>query len=89
MKIYKEDSIKGYGAWSGAVDTVDTLTDEQAETLESIFEDIYPDGIGETELNDILWFENDWIAEMLGFDDWEALERHNNGEEEETEETDE
>ena len=54
MKIYKEASIKGYGAWSGAIDTVDTLTDEQAETLESIFEDIYPDGIDETQLNDIL-----------------------------------
>ena len=65
MKIYKEASIKGYGAWSGAIDTVDTLTDEQAETLESIFEDIYPDGIDETQLNDILWFECDWIAEVL------------------------
>ena len=30
----------------------------------------------ETQLNDILWFETDWIAEMLGFTDWECLERY-------------
>lgn len=47
---------------------------------------MYPDGMSETELNDLLWFEDDTIAEWLGFEDWEALERLNNGEEEEGEE---
>lgn len=83
MKLYKEESVKTYGAWAGAVHTVDTLTDAQAEQLEAMLEDEYPDGMSETELNDLLWFEDDWIAEMLGFDDWEALEEHNNKEEEE------
>lgn len=82
MKLYKEEFIKTYGAWAGAVNTVDTLTDAQAEQLEAMLEEEYPGGMGETELNDLLWFENDWIAEMLGFDDWEALEEHNKEEEE-------
>lgn len=81
MKLYKEESIKTYGAWSGAVQTVDTLTDAQAEELEAQLEELYPDGMGETELNDLLWFETDWIAEMLGFADWEDLEEHNKEEE--------
>jgi hypothetical protein len=32
-------------------------------------EDLYPDGLSETQLNDILWFEEDWIFEMLGITD--------------------
>ena len=31
----------------------------------------------DTEINDLFWFEEDFIAELLGFDNWEALERHN------------
>ena len=60
-----------------------TLTHEQCEQLENIINETYPDGLSATELNDLLWFEDDTIAEWLGFEDWEALERFNNGEEEE------
>ena len=83
MKIYSEINLENFEAWSGGADTLRTLTHEQCETLESILEDIYPDGLSATELNDLLRFEEDAIAEWLGFEDWEALERFNNGEEEE------
>ena len=39
-------------------------------------------------INDLFWFEDDYIAQLLGFKNWEALERHNSGEDEE-DETDE
>jgi hypothetical protein len=29
-----------------------------------------------TELNDIFWFEKDFIAESLGYDSWEEYENH-------------
>lgn len=83
MKIYTENSLENFEAWSGGADTLRTLTHEQCEELEAILEEAYPDGMSATQLNDILWFEYDWIAEMLGFEDWEALERYNNGEGEE------
>lgn len=88
MKIYTEIRLENFEAWSGGADTLCTLTHEQCETLESILEDLYPDGMSETELNDLLWFDDDTIAEWLGFSDWEALEKYNNGEEEEEEEED-
>lgn len=88
MKIYSEISLEYFEAWSGGADTLYILTHEQCEQLENIIEEFYPDGMSETELNDLLWFEEDWIAEMLGFKDWEALERFNNGEEEEEEKED-
>ena len=36
-------------------------------------EDIYPDGIDETQLNDIFWFDDDFMAECLGYNDFETL----------------
>lgn len=79
MKITKEISLKYFEAWSGAKDTLNELTESECEQLESILEDVHPDGMDETELNDILWFENDWIAECLGYKDWEHLERDHAG----------
>lgn len=74
MRVYKEESLQGFEFWSGAVDRVKYLTAEQLDTIESILEDIYPEGVDETTINDLFWFDEDWIAEMLGFEDWEALE---------------
>ena len=89
MKITKEISLQNFEGWSGAVDTLNTLTDEQKDALEANLEELYPDGMDETNLNDFLWFENDAIAEWLGFEDWEDLERKNSGEEEDEEEEEE
>lgn len=83
MKITKEISLKDFEAWSGARDTLNELTESECEQLESILEDVHPDGMDETELNDILWFEQDWIAECLGYKNWEHLERDHAGESDE------
>lgn len=80
MKITKEISLKDFEAWSGARDTLNELTESECEQLESVIEELNPDGIDETSLNDILWFENDWIAECLGYRNWEHLERDHAGE---------
>ena len=86
MKITSEISLRNFEGWSGAVDTLNTLTDEQKDNLETILEELYPDGMDETNLNDLLRFEDDAIAEWLGFDDWEDLDRKNSGEDDEEEE---
>lgn len=89
MKITCEISLRDFDGWSGAVDTLNTLTDEQKDALEANLEELYPDGMDETSLNDLLWFESDAIAEWLGFEDWEDLERENSGEEDEEDDDDE
>lgn len=67
MKIYSEISIENFKARSGAVSTLDRIIAEnKCDELESILEDIYPDGMNETELNDLLWFESDTVFEWLG-----------------------
>ena len=79
MTITKEISLENFEAWSGGRDTLDELTHSECEQLESQLEDLYPDGMDETQLNDILWFERDWVAECLGYRNWEHLERDHAG----------
>ena len=67
MKIYSEISLENFEAWSGAVDTLNRVIEEgKTAELEAILEDLYPDGLDETQLNDILWFEEDWVFEVCG-----------------------
>lgn len=75
MKIYSETSLENFGAWSGAIETLNRVIDEgKADELENILTDLYPDGMDETQLNDILWFESDWIYETLGISEEEEEE---------------
>ena len=70
MKIYRETSLADFEPWSGAVDTYETVYNAgKMDELESIIEELYPDGIDETQLNDILWFEDKWVFEVLGIDE--------------------
>lgn len=91
MRIYKEIELRDFEAWSGAEDTMETLRkldDVVGGDVFSVLEDcLVNDGIDydETELNDFLWFENDTIADWLGYSSWEALERMANEEEDEDE----
>lgn len=73
MKVYSEQSLRDFEFWSGAKDTAKYLTAEQMDTVEAILEEGYPDGMSETEINDIFWFEEDTIAEWLGYTDFEEL----------------
>lgn len=81
MLVTREISLDCFEAWSGAEDTLRVLTESDCRTIECLLEDLYPEGMTETQLNDILWFERDWLAEMLGFEDWEALEEDHTEEE--------
>jgi len=78
MKIYSEKSLQDFNFWSGAADTARYLTDEEIDQIESTLEELYPDGMDETAVNDFFWFEDDTIAEWLGYDSFEdIMEREN------------
>lgn len=66
MRIISDISLKDFGFWSGARDCADQLTDEQFDQVEAVLEDMYPDGMTDTQLNDIFWFEPDSVYEWAG-----------------------
>ena len=71
MKITSEMSLRDFQAWSGAKDTLNKLIElDKCEDLEFILDDLYPDGLTDTQLNDILWFEDEWIFETLGIEEY-------------------
>jgi hypothetical protein len=85
MKIYTEERLRNFEFWSGARDTVEYLTDEELDTIEAILEDSYPDGMDETDINDLFWFEDDLIAEWLGYENFEAIMYRDDEDEEDDE----
>ena len=75
MKIYRELDLYSFEPWSGAEDTYNRIYDEnKLNDLECLLEDLYPDGMTETELNDLLWFESEMLYESLGIEDEEEEE---------------
>lgn len=70
MKIYTEQGIENFEAWSGAKTTKEVIIRKgRAEDFDALIEELYPDGIGETELNDLLWFDDEWIFEQLNIEE--------------------
>lgn len=65
MKIYTEKNLRNFEFLGGAIDFVTKLTFEQLDQVEAILEEEYPDGMDETTVNDIFWFEQDTIREWL------------------------
>ena len=72
MQIVKEYEFEDLykNSWSGAINTLNIIREndmenELMEHLEVIFYDQIPT---DTEVNDYLWFESDYIYECLGID---------------------
>lgn len=69
MRVYSDTNLENFNAWGGAIETKETILDnDMGEAFEDLVNELYPDGISGTALNDILWFEEDWIFEKLGIE---------------------
>jgi hypothetical protein len=70
MKVINDNlSLMNFDAWSGAKETKRELIDlSLVDDFEALIDELYPEGLTDTQLNDILWFERDWIFESLGIE---------------------
>ena len=68
MKIYREDSLANFGFWSGAEANAEQLTIEELEQVTEALEELYADGMDETSINDLFWFEFETVCELLGLE---------------------
>lgn len=68
MKITKEyEGIENFDVWCGAIYTKDRIIEEgKADEFDNFVESYFDDEVDETELNDFLWFEDEFIFEALG-----------------------
>ena len=64
-KDYNFNDLKE-NSWSGAINTLETIEEnEKEEELMTLLENTFEDVPTETEVNDFLWFEDDFIFEEL------------------------
>lgn len=66
MRIYSDESLSNFRFWSGAVCRAEQLTNEQFDAIERELEMLYPDGMSDTELNDLFWFDFEWVVGLIG-----------------------
>lgn len=72
MKIYKEQRLADFEFWSGGYDRAKHLTEEDFDLIEPHLEEIAPEeGYSDTHINDLFWFDFDFIAQILGYEDEE------------------
>jgi hypothetical protein len=72
MKLTLEISISDFQSWSGAKDTQRRIIEENKENeFDNLIEELYPDGLTNNQLNDILWFDSEWVFESLGISEEE------------------
>ena len=87
MTMTYELDLNSFQAWSGAKETLERIQREgKCAELENILEDLYPDGMTETELNDLLWFEPETVYEWLGIRSESQIKKEIEEAEEELEE---
>ena len=76
MLVKKEMSVYNFAFWSGGKDTVEELTFAEILTIWDYLEETNGE-MDETEINDFFWFERDYIAELLGFENFDEIMQRN------------
>lgn len=71
MTIITDKSLKELEYWCGAKAITDKLTDEEFDIIEQSLEELYPNGLTMTEINDLFWFDDDFICELIGYDNFD------------------
>ena len=76
MTITYELDLNSFQAWSGANETLERIQREgKCAELENVLEELYPDGMTETQLNDLLWFDSESVYEWLGIRSEEQIKK--------------
>lgn len=75
MLVYTEISLHSFASWSEATTTKQNIINAGlGEDFDTLIEDLYPEGIDETLLNDILWFDSNWVYCSLGMEEYTDTE---------------
>ena len=72
-------------SWSGAKDTLEDIikAEKEEEFMQYLEEEFGADEVGDTELNDFIWFERNTIYDYLGLDENGEIPKDDEDDEEE------
>ena len=72
MIIKREENLIDFEFWGGAKGNAEMLTHEQLEEIEKELEYLYSEGMTETQINELFWFDFAWVCEIIGLEYDEA-----------------
>ena len=65
-EAYVKVTLSSFQPWEGAVDTLRMIKEAgKFDSFEAMIDEMYPEGIEKSSLNDLLWFEKEWVLSML------------------------
>jgi hypothetical protein len=69
--ICKDFDLEEFEPWGEtAINTKEKIVDAgKADAFSAQIRELYPDGIPEVTMNDLLWFDRDWCFELVGIND--------------------
>lgn len=71
MKVVQEvRAYNDFKFWGSAKRTVFYLSNKELETIYEKLGEMFPNGLTSMQLNNLFWFEEDKIAQMLGYDNF-------------------
>jgi hypothetical protein len=66
MIIIKDINLQNFEFWSGAKQLAERLTLGDLQEIEEHLDELYPDGLTETQINDLFCFDGERICELIG-----------------------
>jgi len=66
MQFKTEKNLTEFNFWSGAKDH--DFTYNELNELETLIEDLFTETLTETKINDLFWFEEQLLCEIIGID---------------------
>lgn len=71
--ICKDFDLEEFEPWGEtAINTKEKIVDAgKADAFSAQIQELYPDGIPEVTMNDLLWFDWNWCFELVGINDCE------------------
>lgn len=73
MKIYRDENLSNFEFWSGACENAEEFTLEELDRIGDELEalDCEGNGYDETQINDMMWFEPEYLASLIGLE-WDS-----------------
>ena len=72
MKIYREENLSNFEFWSGAIANAEEFTLEELDRIGEELEAVdNGDGYEETQINDLRWFEPEYLVSLIGLE-WDS-----------------
>ena len=72
MKIYRDENLSNFKFWAGAIANAEEFTLEELDQITAELESLDDgDGYDETQINDLMWFEPEYLASLIGLE-WDS-----------------